>query len=136
MRLNAKGLPLESDFLPIVSSEEASIAYLIKQQILNDYENIPCPQCGKKVSLKQKKYSLTRFRCSNLKCGKTNGKENKNKRYSVSSIEGTLFYKSRLSINQILMFFHCCLNGYSWTQLVNCFGWSGSTVTNYKNWFL
>ena len=67
MKLNYNGLPIEKDLYPVVSSEEATNAYLIKLRIIPDVANIPCPQCGSKVSLKQKKVNLTRFFCSNAK---------------------------------------------------------------------
>ena len=104
------------DILAILGSEDLAIQVAIENDIL--YAEMICPLCERPM-----KANGLRWRCNNRSC----------KRKEISIFVDTIFYKSHLTVNKVIMIGYLWATGLSASQICHITGVNKNTITFYMN---
>ena len=122
-------IPSKHRFCEEVKDEKTAIEYLKGCGVLPNPKDIECQACGHKGFRCKSKSQPKQLKCNgtiskNKKCGKTR-----------SILEGTFFANSRLKLNVVLCLALDWLKKTPATQVIDEYGLSSATVTDYYGYF-
>ena len=136
VRYQDDGIPLYADMQNLFSNENATVEYLLHNNVL---ANITvCPLCNGETIKRKAPYPKDQcfvWRCNNPFCGTREGKGTKGTRFQQSFFAGTFFAHSRKKKNEVLHFLWLMLTGATSKQIKATLGWSSGTIADYSRWY-